>query len=134
MCDLTDRARVLEIKLSDIDAHEVQDSLAAARILLDDSRSAECDNDVDTCRIALTGALVVAEAVVEQFARKPRPIALDGDIHLGPYSYAPGRSVAELQRQLAEVEREASQQRAAVLLPVANLLIELESRSLAGSN
>lgn len=130
MCELTDRAKELESKLSDIDAHEVEVSLAAARLLLEDSR----EDDFDTCRIALTGALVVAEAVVEQFARRPQPIALDGDIHLGPYSYAPGRSVAELQRQLAEVERVARRQRDAVLQPIANLLIELEQHSPAESN
>jgi hypothetical protein len=125
MCELTDRAGSLESKLRDLDCETIEVSLAAARLLLvdaltDDGQEA---SDVENCRLALTGAIVIAEAVVEQLSTRPRVYALDGDVQFGPYSYAPGRMCTTLRDGISAAEREAKAQRDQLLMPVVKGMI-----------
>lgn len=127
MRELLDRSLALETRLRDLDCHVVDVALAAARAVLEEAARAEVpdEQDVAACRLALTAALVMAESVVEQFTERARPYALDGDVRLGPYSYAPGRQCAELRGLLVVAEREARAQREAILRPLTLAAFEL---------
>jgi hypothetical protein len=121
MSELIDRSQALESKLRDLDCNEVEISLAAARILLEE---AEADDDgCDKCELALVGALAMAEAIVQQLSTRPRVYALDGDVQLGPYSYAPGKGCADLRVALMGAEREAVAQREQLLAPIVRSMI-----------
>jgi hypothetical protein len=121
MCELTDRARALETKLSDLDAPLLEVALAAARLLLEDERTNENT-------VALTGCLMMAEFIVEHLEAKDGPFAVDGDVHFRGASFAPGRPIKALCEALKQAEREAVEQKRAVLTPLFNEIISAGAR------
>jgi hypothetical protein len=137
MCEfelLCDRSTELESKLRDLDCTTVEVSLAAARLLLEEVLNDDSQDmaAVENCRLALAGAVVIAEAVIEQFSTRPHVYALDGDIQFGPYSYAPGKMCADLRSAIVAAEREARDQRDAILSPVVRaLIVERQNDTLA---
>ena len=125
MCELTDRSLDLESKLRDLDCPTIEISLAAARLMLEEQLASEDHDDADVgeYRMALTGALALAVAVVEQFSVRPKIFALDGDVQVGPYSYAPGKMCQEFRAAITKAEAEAKSQRDDLLAPVVRSMI-----------
>lgn len=118
--DLYDRARQTEEALSDLDATEVEISLATMRERL-------ASDPTEQSAFALLGALCLADAVIEQLSTKTRPYAVDGDVHYRHTSFAPGRSIQTLIEQLKGAEHDARTQRGQLLEPLAREIIAATS-------
>lgn len=125
MCELTRQAESLETKLRDLDCDTIAITLEVSLRIYNESlleRQATAEN-VDRFKCALSGAVLLAESVVEHLSLRARPHASDGDVHLGPYSWAPGRTCEALRDAISAAEREAKDQRDQLLMPVVKSMI-----------
>lgn len=113
MCELTNRARRLEVNLRDLGADVIEVSLASARMIFEEDLTDEL------ARHALMGCLATSEAALEQLEKSQLPVAIDGDVHFRCASWAPGRQLANLLEQLRNCEQQARDQRDAILRPLA---------------
>jgi hypothetical protein len=127
MADLFERSRSLEQKLADIDAPLIEIALTVLRELLE----TEPDNVALAHR--LEGALAVAEVTLEQLNAPAAPFALDGDVHYRHGSTAPGKATRRLLERFIAAEREASTQRAALLMPLCTAAMRQADSELSGS-
>jgi hypothetical protein len=112
-------SKLLEHKLADVDAPLLEIALAAARQILEEDPESQANQH------ALMGALAMAEAFLEQLKASTNPFALDGDIHFGHQSFAPGLKLAGLLNELRAAEREAVKQRTAIIMPIAKAVIAM---------
>jgi hypothetical protein len=115
------RALKLETQLTDVDAHLVAVGLGCARELLEQTQS-------EANAMALTGAILLAEAVIEQLNADEPPRAEDGDIFFRFRCWAPGKRFTALVASLVAARDRAVEQRENLLQPLARAAMSMAYR------
>lgn len=109
--DLITRAIEIEARLNDCGALVVEASLASIREL-----------HQSTPTPALVGAVVLAEAVLDDIERSRTPTERDGDVQVAYQTFAPGPQVGAFVEQIRQAEKAAEAERRRMILPLTNLI------------